>query len=103
MRFNEILSEAPVAAAQPAAPAVAPKPGIVDKTLSGAAKVAGAIDAGAGAIRSVQNKLKNFGGERDPFSAVSKNQLKSILSNVIAGKQLTPQDIATLTKFSNSL
>ena len=100
MRFTEILTEAPV---QPQPQPAAQKPGLLDKTLSGAAKFAGAVDAGADTIRSVQKKLKNFGGEKDPFAAVSKVQLRPVLDNVIAGKQLTPQDLATLKKFADSL
>jgi hypothetical protein len=103
MRFNEMFTEAPVMPAPTAQP-VAQKPGIVDKTLSGAAKVAGAIDTGANAIRTVQDKLKNFGSQqRDPFAAVSKVQLKPALDNIIAGKQLTPQDLSIIKKFASSL
>lgn len=103
MRFTEILTEAPVPPQPQGQPAPVAKPSIVDKTLSGAAKVAGAIDTGANAIRSVQDKIKNFGGQsRDPFASVGKPQLKAALDNVVAGKQLTPQELSIIKKFAGS-
>jgi hypothetical protein len=100
MRLNELLVEEPVQPAQPAQPA---NPSFMDKALSGAAKVAGAIDSTTNFAKGVQNKIKSLGSASDPFEVVSKQQVRSILNKIIKQEQLTPQEIADLRKFNENL
>ena len=100
MRLNELLIEEPVQPAQPGQPA---KPSFMDKTLSGAAKVAGAIDSTTNFAKGVQDKIKNLGSTPDPFSIISKQQVRSMLNKIIKQEQLTPQEIADLRKFNENL
>jgi methionyl-tRNA formyltransferase len=100
MRLNELLIEEPVQPAQPGQPA---KPSFMDKTLSGAAKVAGAIDSTTNFAKGVQNKIKGLGSAPDLFTDVSKQQVRSILNKIIKQEQLTPQEIADLRKFNQNL
>jgi hypothetical protein len=100
MRLNELLIEEPVQPAQPGQPA---KPSFMDKTLSGAAKVAGAIDSTTNFAKGVQDKIKNLGSAPDLFTDVNKQQVRSILNKIIRQEQLTPQEIADLRKFNQNL
>jgi hypothetical protein len=100
MRLNELLVEEPVQPVQPAQPA---KPSFMDKAISGAAKVAGAIDSTTNFAKGVQDKIKSLGSAPDPFEVVSKQQVRSILNKIIKQEQLTPQEIADLRKFNQNL
>jgi len=100
MRLNELLIEEPVQPAQSGQPA---KSSFMDKTLSGAAKVAGAIDSTTNFAKGVQDKIKNLGSTPDPFSIISKQQVRSMLNKIIKQEQLTPQEIADLRKFNENL
>lgn len=97
MRLHDLLVEEPVQPGQPV------KPSFMDKALSGAAKVAGAIDSTTSFAKGVQNKIKGLGSAPDLFTDVSKQQVRSILNKIIKQEQLTPQEIADLRKFNQNL
>lgn len=94
MKLQELI-ENPVAPAQPAAAPIA------NKGISGAQKVAGAIDT-IGSIAGKINKVTSGGGDR-ALSGVNTSQLKAALSNVLNKKQLTPKDIEVITQAYKTL
>ena len=98
MKLQELI-ENPVAPAQPAATTPAPSG---NKFISGAEKVAGAIDT-IGGIAGKINKFASGGRENNVLAGVNTEQLKIALSKVVNKKPLTPQDIAIITQAYKTL
>jgi hypothetical protein len=98
MKLQELI-ENPVAPTQPAAAAPAAPAG--NKFISGAQKVAGAIDAIGGVAGKINNASGSTGGRE--LVGVNKGQLKNALSNVLNKKELTQQDIAVITQAYKTL
>jgi hypothetical protein len=98
MKLQELI-ENPVVPAQPAATAPAPAE---NKFISGAQKVAGAVDT-VGSIAGKINKIASGRNSGGALSGVNTGQLKIALSNVLNKKALTRQDLEVITQTFKNL